>query len=145
MHKYRSTTGAPIRVTTNTGHVAIVESEWRELPAIYHNAAISAGCECDSATIKRNTVAPKASPNAQQDFNEEALIEKALKTMLERSEEGDFKGNGDPNINVVAHLAGFRVTRGQVQPIFERLMDEAEDAEDDADTADTAGDAGDAD
>lgn len=126
-HKYRSPTGETIRVVTDTGHVALIDGEWRELQPLYHNAALAAGCECDAPSLVKNRVKPAASEDAVKDPTDEAKIERALKTMLEREEAEDFRTNGEPNLNVVAKLTGMRVTRKQVQPVFERLQEEADD------------------
>lgn len=129
--KYRSPTGDPIRVVTDTGHIALVYGEWKELPSIYHHAAINAGCECDANPgVINNKQKPAASPQANKPLDIEEQITRALKTMLERDEDGDFTGNGDPNLNVVAKLVGFKVTRKQVQPIYQQLQDEAEESSD---------------
>lgn len=127
MNKYRSPDGDDIRVETNTGHITIVGADWRELPAIYHNAAIAAGCECDASTLKRNKVKPEASSEAQKDLDEAGKIKRALQTMLGREVEGDFKSNGDPNLNIVSQLAGFKVKRADVQPVYQELLDEADE------------------
>ena len=129
MNKYRSPDGDDIRVETNTGHITIVGADWRPLPAIYHNAALAAGCECDTATLKRNKVKPAASPEAEKDLDEAGKIKRALQAMLGRDVEGDFKSNGDPNLNTVSQLAGFKVKRADVQPIFQELVDEADEEE----------------
>lgn len=128
---YRSPDGEAIRVVTDTGHIAIVKGEWRELPPIYHHAAINAGCECDAQGVSNTRTKPAASPDANKDLDVDEQITKALKTMLERDEPSDFTGNGDPNLNSVAKLVGFKVSRKQVQPIFSELKDEAEEGEDD--------------
>lgn len=131
-NQYRSPDpDAVIRVVTDTGHIALVGHDWKELPPIYHNAAIEAGCECDAETLVKNRVKPAASPQATKDRSADEKIELALKTMLERDQEGDFTANGEPNLNVVAKLAGFKVARAQVQPIYERLQEEADVGRDD--------------
>lgn len=134
--KYRSPDGEDIRVVTDTGHIAIVGAEFRELPAIYHHAAINAGCECDALGVSNTRTKPQASPQANKGLDVDEQITRALKTMLEREEDGDFTGNGDPNLNAVAKLVGFKVARKQVQPIFTALKEEAEGEEDEGDEED---------
>lgn len=136
MYKYRNPNGdGEIRVVTETGHIALVGPEPKALPEVYHNAAIAAGCACDAPTLAKNKVELKASPDAVNDKTAEQKIEAALKTMLERDVEGDFTSNGEPNLNAVAKLAGMKVSRAAVSPIFARLKAEAE-------ADDNAGDGG---
>lgn len=133
IHQYRSPDpDTVIRVVTDTGHIALVDGEWKALPPIYHNAAIEAGCECDAETLVKNRVKPAASPNAVKDRTADEKIEQALKTMLERDQKDDFNDNGEPNLKVVTKLAGFKVARAQVQPIYERLQEEADAGDDGA-------------
>lgn len=124
--KYRSPTGEDIRVTATTGHVAIVGAEWRELPRVYHQAAIRDGCEVDQGVIPndRRATVQGAGPQHQEP---EAVIERALKTMLERDQAGDFTNDDQPNLKVLGKLAGFAVTRDQVTPIYQKLLDESEE------------------
>lgn len=128
MHTYRNPNGAgEIRVVVaETGHVALVGPEGKQLPKIYHNAAIAAGCECDAPTLKREDVKTEASPDAKKAKPPAARIKDALKTMLERDVDGDFTNNGEPNLNVVSQLAGLRAMRKDVGPIFAELKAEAE-------------------
>jgi len=123
MHRYRSSTGDEIRVVTTTGHVAIVGDEWRELPAIYHQAAVQAGCEVDTPTKAATPTRVLSNGNDAKNIDE--LIERALKTMLEREVADDFTSAGEPNLNVVSKLAGMKVKREQVTAIYHRLKEEA--------------------
>lgn len=137
MHKYRSPdSDEEIRVVTKTGHVARVGREWKELPKIYHDAAIEAGCECDAKTVVKNGAKPEAGPNAPKDRTKAEKIELALKAMMEREEDGDFTDAGSPNLNVVAKLAGCKVKRAEVLPIFDRLVEQADKDDDDDDGED---------
>lgn len=126
MNKYRNPNGdETLRVVTDTGHIALVKGDWKELPPIYHNAAIAAGCECDAPTVRKNDAKPLASSDAVKDKGADEKIEAALKVMLSRDVEKDFTGTGEPNLNIVAQLTGMRVTRNQVSPIMRRLEEEA--------------------
>lgn len=128
--KYRSPTGEDIRVTSTTGHVAIVGADWRELPRIYHQAAIREGCEVDQGVIPNDSKAAKVQGAGPQSQPPEAVIERALKTMLERDQAGDFTADDQPNLKVLGKLAGFTVTRDQVTPIYQKLVEETgEDGE----------------
>lgn len=124
MHRYRSNTGEEIRVVTGTGHVAIVGEDWRELPAVYHQAAVQAGCEVDTPT--KAATPTRVESGGADAKNIDELIERALKAMLERDVADDFTSAGEPNLNVVAKLAGMKVKREQVTAIFHRLKEEAD-------------------
>lgn len=136
--KYRSPTGEDIRVTSTTGHVAVVGAEWRELPKIYHQAAIRDGCEVDQGVIPNSPKGGQVKGAGPQAKTPEAVIERALKAMLERDQPGDFTADDQPNLKVVGKLAGMTVTRDQVTPIYQKLIEESEDNGDGDGTGDGA-------
>lgn len=126
--KYRSPTGEPLRVATTAGHTAILDDQWQELPKVFHQAALLHGAEVDQAVTVADAAPPQSAGPTGQDVD--AIIERALKVMLERDQEGDFNAADEPNLKVLSKLAGLRVTREQVSPIYHRLVEEAEDADD---------------
>ena len=140
MKQYRSRDGDVKRVVTSSGHVALVGPDWKPLPPIYHNAALRSGCECDAKTIVENTAKVENSATAEKAPNAEVLIERALKTMLERDQQGDFNQAGEPLVGAVAKLAGFNVRRADITPVWRRLQAEADAAAVGAGDNDGAGD-----
>lgn len=138
--QFRSPDEETIRVVTDTGHIALIGPEWRELPPIYHAAALKAGCECDQRVVRVQKEASQASDKSTKRGDPEVLIERALKTMLEREQEGDFNdSNGEPSVDAVKKLAGINVKRAQITPVWRKLKAEAgADAVDDGDGADDA-------
>lgn len=124
--RFRSPDEETIRVVTDTSHVALVGPEWRELPPIYHAAALKAGCECDRRVVRVQKESSQASADSAKRGDPEVLIERALKTMLEREQDGDFNdSNGEPSVDAVKKLAGINVKRAQISPVWRKLKAEA--------------------
>lgn len=124
--KFRSPTGAKIRITTETGHCATIRGDWRELPEILHLAALAAGCECDKERVSARKVEPVSTPEAAaRPVTHDDVYRKALTTMLERNEEGDFTSAELPNINAVSKLCGMNARKEDVLRVFRAMTAEA--------------------
>lgn len=126
--KYRSPTGEPLRVATTAGHTAILGEEWQELQPVFHQAALLAGAEVDKQVTSAKETKPESTGPQAKDTD--AIIERALKVMLERDQDGDFNAADEPNLKVLSKLAGIKITREQVSPIYHRLVEEADDTPD---------------
>lgn len=124
--KFRSPTGANLRIAIDTGHCAIIGADWRELPEILHLAALSAGCECDQERMSARKVEPESTREAAaRPATHDDVYRRALATMLERSEDGDFKADGSPNLNVVSKVAGMSARKEDVLRVFRAMKAEA--------------------
>lgn len=124
--KFRSPNSEPIRLSTTSGHAAIVTSEWRELPEILHLVALSSGCECDQERMSAHPVEVKSGPDAMNRVvDADGEYRKALTVLIERNEEGDFTGANLPNINAVSKLCGFSARKEDVYRVFRAMSDEA--------------------
>lgn len=125
--KFRSPTDQPIRVALTTGHVAVVGSEWRELPTHMHREALAAGCESSDA-VRQAPGKPTKEP-AGQGNDEASVIRRQLQVMLERegTEEAkdDFTAAGMPNLNVLSGLCGFKVDKVTMGKVWAELKAEA--------------------
>jgi hypothetical protein len=115
-----------VRLALTSGHAAIVGPEWRELPAMFHQAALGAGCECDKEQFKAVHAEPQSTPEAAaRPTSHDDVYRKALTTMLEREEEGDFNRDGLPNTNVVSKLCGMSARKEDVLRVFRAMQAEA--------------------
>lgn len=125
--RFRSPTDAHIRVALTSGHVAIIGEEWQELDPMFHREALAQGAQVDKTQIS-NAVAPPIAASdggAAKVHDTETEIHKAIVTMLERDDDGDFvKGSGNPNLKAVEKLVGFRVERDTVYNIFQKMKDD---------------------
>lgn len=118
--KFRHLNG--VNLSLLSGHSAKVGPEWRELPDMFYQEALVRGCEVDKTVIEtRKEVAPGTSDTATKTFDEAKLIREALELMKERGEAGDFTGSGNPNLNVVQSLVGFKATKDMVYPIWHEV------------------------
>jgi len=126
--QFRSPNGQDLHISTLFGHSAIVGADWRELPEILHLAALSAGCECDQQVVKAAPVLPESAPDAMNRVaSHDDVYREALRTMLERDEDGDFtKTDHLPNINVVSKLCGMTANKTDVLRVFRAMQAEAE-------------------
>ena len=126
--QFRSPNGQDLHISTIYGHSAIVGAEWRELPEIMHLAALSAGCECDQQRVHAAPVLPESAPYAMaRVVDHDSVYREALKTMIQRDEEGDFtKTDHLPNINVVSKLCGMTANKTDVLRVYREMLAEAE-------------------
>lgn len=140
--KFRSPNVTPVRVASTHGHVAIVGSEWRELPEVLHAEALAKGCICDQQIMQ--AVDPTAdpygppSPNGIVTGGERALIKAALKQMLlDRAEnphtprEGQeedprFTPDNLPQVDYVSKIAGISANKSDVLAAWKELQAEAQ-------------------
>ncbi len=117
--KFRHPTGARLALTN--GQVALVGSEWRELPQDFYQEALVQGCEVDKNVIEqRHQQTPEGDGNTRP-FDESVAIREALELILTRNEAGDYTGSGMPNLNVVSGLVKFAVKKEHVYEIWHDL------------------------
>lgn len=120
---------AGVRLALLSGHIAVVGKEWRPLHARFHQEALSKGCQCDQTIIPdRPEINVQSSSDAVSPLDEKVAIRKAIITMAGRKEEGDFTSAGNPNLNALAKLTGFRVDKESMSEVWKELQDEAKAA-----------------
>lgn len=128
--QFRSPTGEPIKLTSTSGHSAIVGADWRPLPQILHREALSHGCECDQTKFKAVDPVPQAGPQAVSTIVDHAgAYRQALETMLGREEEADFTNAGLPDIRQVSKLCGFQARKEDVLHVWHAMVQESNPAE----------------
>lgn len=126
--KFRHLMGARLALTT--GHVVVVNENWVELDEHFHSAAFAAGCQCDQGFIANHAQEEQEnSDDAVKTLDEPVLIREAILQMLKREQEGDFTAAGNPNLNVVASLCGFRVDKESVLEAWHAIEKEIAAAE----------------
>lgn len=125
--QYRHPTGARLALTS--GHVTRVGPEWKELDPMFHAAALNERCEVDQSIIPAIADAPLTAPSPQAvvSTDEFTVIRRALETMIERDEDGDFTPNTQlPSIKVLEKLTGTQVSKSEVYRIYREMKAEAE-------------------
>lgn len=110
--KFRSPTDEPFHIALTSGHTFVVGTELTEVPPLFRREAIARGClpEGDEAPVLKG-----------ENFNRAEVIASKLQAMLDGETEGDFKPDGSPNLVALMKRTGFRVSREEVEPIWEEL------------------------
>lgn len=111
--KFFSQTDQSVHIALTTGHTAVVSPEGSELDKIFHKEAIARGCL--PAGVEADKPAEKTS------FDRKGIIENTLQSMVDGSDEKDFKADGTPNLKQVSAKAGFTVDRTEVEAIWAEL------------------------
>lgn len=128
--KFKSPTDTPVQIVLLSGHSTNIGPEFEEVADIFINEALARGCLPESTVRTPSTAKVEAGAGAQGQNNDpKADYRKAIVTMLDRSEDGDFTGDGLPNNNAVSKLVGFRAVKEDVLEVFREMKAEAEAAE----------------
>jgi len=119
----------PVRIALTSGHTAIVDSEWRELPPVFHSEAL-ASCECDQERTKAEHVELKSSDEAKGRPNtHDDVIRQAIELMIAREGEpefeNDFTADNLPNTKIVSSLGGMTFRKEDVLRVYRAMQDEA--------------------
>lgn len=123
--KFRHPRG--VRLALLSGHVTNVGADWVELDPIFHQAALEKGCHCDQETIgDRAGLSLTRGPDASKQIDPPEAIRTAIQLMIEREEEGDFTAAGNPNLNIVSSLVGFKPHKDDVLQVWHAMKAEAD-------------------
>lgn len=131
--KFRSHVERTVRDDTGI-HAAVVGPEWRSLPPVLHQAAISAGCEVDKSRFKAEGVERKAGEGAQGQHDERSVIRQGIEALLKRDEDEDFTHDGAPLVDSINKATGMTHSKSLVNEVWKGMQDEAAKA--DAERAD---------
>lgn len=111
--KFFSPTDEKVHIALTTGHTAVITADGSELDKRFHKEAIARGC------LPEGVEADKPAENTS--FDRKAIIEKTLQSMVDGSDEKDFKADGTPNLKQVSTKAGFMVDRTEVEAIWSEM------------------------
>lgn len=100
----------PVNIALTNGHTAVVDVEFGELDARFHREAIALGC------IPFGTA--KEEVTGGQTFDRRQVIIDAINAMLDGASEGDFTGDGKPDLRKLSARAGFTVDRSERDTLF---------------------------
>ncbi len=106
--RLKSPTNEPISFGTSngSGHSMVLGPEGAEVPKMFIQSAFAAGAVPEDADTDEFVSAPKAT----FEKTDQELIQNAIKTMLERNDEGDFTAGGLPNRKKLSALVGMNVS-----------------------------------
>lgn len=118
--KFRSPTALPVYLALTSGHTFVVGPELAEVPQRFHRMAVSEGCLPEGMAAmpgEDGTTAP----------DKPALIIKAIEAMKAENKDGDFLGDGKPNLGRLSVRAGFNVSRIERDAAWDTLAAADED------------------
>ena len=116
--KFRSRDGEPKRIALTDGRIAVITEEWRDLPDDMAPAAYGLGCISEDMV---GIAGPEdeAKKRAPVELTVET-VKAAIKTMLERNQDGDFTKVGLPDKTALNKMCGGKVDAD----IFDQAWDE---------------------
>lgn len=117
--RLKSPTNEPISFGTSngSGHSMVLGPEGDDVPQMFIQSAFAAGAIPAEADADEFVSAPKAT----FEKTDQELIKNAIKTMLERNDEGDFTAGGLPNRKKLSALVGMNVTAEDVTTAWTAL------------------------
>ena len=92
--------------SNGSGHCMVLGPEGAEIPQMFVQPAFAAGAIPADVDTDEFVAAPKDTVGK----TDQALIQEAIKTMLERNVEDDFTVSGLPNRKALSKLVGMNVT-----------------------------------
>jgi hypothetical protein len=101
----------PVHIALVTGHTAVIDVEFGELDARFHREAIAHGC-IPFGTAVEEPAAKGAT------FDRRQVIIDAINAMLDGAAEGDFTGDGKPDLRKLSARVGFGVDRSERDSLF---------------------------
>jgi len=114
--KLYAPTEEAVQIGLTSGHMLVIERAGTEVPPMFRREAIARGCLTDPNEV--------VDPEQEPAFDRSKVIATAIRAMLEGSAEGDFNGDGRPNLNALQKRVGFSVQREEADRIFEEVSEE---------------------
>jgi hypothetical protein len=111
--KFRSTTGEDIHIALTSGQTALIGAEPTELDKVFHKEAIARGALPEGVDDDK--------PQASTGFDRGLTIANTINAMLDGGVEGDFNGDGRPNLKKLNERLGFTASREEVDKVWEEI------------------------
>jgi hypothetical protein len=115
--KFRSPTETPVYMALTTGHTFVVGPELVEVPKMFHRQAVMEGCLPEGMDALPSDDGPPSDTKID-------LIVKAIKAMLADPKDGDFNGDGKPDVRKLSARAGFTVLADERNSAWTLINDE---------------------
>jgi hypothetical protein len=109
--RFKAPGTAPVFLSLTSGNTAVVGTDYTELEPMFHREAIAAGC------LPFGVEAP-APVVAEPSFDRRKVILDAINEMLDGAVEGDFTGDGKPDVRKLSAKVGFTVDRNERDKLF---------------------------
>ena len=117
--KFKSKDGQDKRVVTTDGHLAVIGTEWRELPEHLHSLAYAAGCISEDMAGKTTPTVPAGVITVES-------VREAIKAMLTRNEPSDFTKAGLPDRAALNKFCNGKVPNEVFETAWAQLSKESE-------------------
>lgn len=108
--KFSSGTEEDLHLGLTTGHTCVVTAAGNEIDNMFIKEALARGALPEGTTADSASTAPA--------FDRELVIGTAIEEMIAEANEGDFIGNGTPNLTKLNARVGFQVSRSEADAIF---------------------------
>lgn len=112
--KFRSPTDQPLQIGLTSGHTVVITPEGNDVAAMFRREAIARGAVPVGIPGAEETLAALNGTADAPAADRPQAIQAALQAMLDGGEEGDFTGEGKPNLVKLKSRLGFAVTREEV-------------------------------
>lgn len=115
--KIRSASGKDIRLSSTAGHIAIIGSEFKDIPTCLEADAIANGCITEGMYSKLREEFAGNIP----DSSRPAIISGNISDMIATGDPADFTQGGLPDLRKLTARCGFTVSREAMVPVWETL------------------------
>jgi hypothetical protein len=112
--RFKSPDGKNVHIALVTGHTAVVGADYAELDPRFHREAIARGC-IPFGTAEEEPAAEGAS------FDRRQVILDAINAMLDGAEDGDFTGDGKPDVRRLSAKCGFTIDRSERDALWAEI------------------------
>lgn len=116
--KFKSPTSEPVHIGLTSGHMATVGPEGKVLPQIFQNEAIACGC---IPIIGGEVIQSAQESEPSPAYDRRAVILDAMETLVARAAQGDFLGDGRPDVRALSKIAGFQVSSEERDSLWKAL------------------------
>lgn len=114
--KLYAPTDEAVSIGLTSGHMLVIERSGTDVPPAFRREAIARGCLTSPDEVLDSEQSPE--------FDRAKVISDAIRQMLDGDNEGDFNGDGRPNLNALQKRVGFSVQRDEADKAFEAVSQE---------------------
>lgn len=119
--RLKSPTEKPVHIALLSGHAITIGPEARDVPVMFRRDALAKGCLPEGVSAAELN----AVEQAPTEKDKPALLDAAIKTMLEGNNQDDFTGAGLPNRKKISAIVGWNVTAEDLTAAWQKVEAEA--------------------
>lgn len=121
--RLKSPTEKPVHIALLSGHAITIGPEARDVPVMFRRDALAKGCLPEGVSAAELN----AVEQAPTEKDKPALLDAAIKTMLEGNNPDDFTGAGLPNRKKISAIVGWNVTAEDLTAAWQKVEAEADE------------------